>query len=453
MKKPSPYPSPARTIPGRFSWDMMEPVFKLFILSGSLAVLYLALQENILFQNNLPRIPGAGQPFFRFLFLFSLVTFLSSLVVRTILWFRYKPYPSARVTCWPEITLVIPAYNEGQTIYRTLRSLMDCDYPEGRVKILTINDGSTDDTLSFMERACREFPGRIRIVNFKCNRGKRQAIYHAYRISRSPILITVDSDTKPAASALKELVTPLILNPRMGAVTSRIRVWNKKTNILTRMLHAHFAMAFDFTRAIQSTFHCVFCVAGAFSAYRRSAMEQIIDRWIRQKFLNITCTYGEDRSLTNMILREGYQSFFQRTAVAYTMVPVRLGQILKMLTRWARSNIRESIIFSKFMFQRRRRGNILLPAFEFITTVIMVFLHFVWFYYFLFSGLIDLNFVFRVLAYSVFSGFFYILYYVRIEGRKDSPYLVLFSIFSCIFMIWIFTVAAFTLTKTGWSTR
>jgi hyaluronan synthase len=219
------------------------------------------------------------------------------------------------------------------------------------------------------------------------------------------------------------------------------------------MLNAHFAMAFDFTRAIQSTFNCVFCLSGAFSAYRVSVLDKFVDRWLNQRFMNVNCTYGEDRSLTNYVLREGHHSFFQRSAISFTIVPEQILKILKMFTRWARSNIRESIVFSGFVFSPNRRGNIILPFIDFFFTISLIMLHFMWFYYFLFSGLIDATFLFRILSYSVFFGFFYALYFLRIEGKKDSPYIIFFSVFSSFFVIWIFTIAGFTLTKKGWSTR
>jgi hypothetical protein len=80
-------------------------------------------------------------------------------------------------------------------------------------------------------------------------------------------------------------------------------------------------------------------------------------------------------------------------------------------------------------------------------------LHIIGFYWLIFSGVLSGSVVLRVLVYSVLFGFFYCLYYLRIEGGRDFPYLLLFSLFSSIFMIGIFTVAGFTLVKQGWSTR
>lgn len=245
----------------------------------------------------------------------------------------------------------------------------------------------------------------------------------------------------------------MLINQKIGAVVGRIKVWNSSQNVLTKMLNAHFAMAFDFSRAVQSTFNNVFCLAGAFSAYRKSILDKVMNSWLDQKFLGKTCTYGEDRSLTNHILKSGNGTFFQRGAMAMTMVPTSLSRILKMLTRWARSNIRESLIFSKILFNPVMKGKRILPFIEFFSTYSLMVLHLICFYMFLLKGLVDSDFIIRFLAYSILFGFFYTLYYVRIEGKRDFPYLIAFSVFCSIFMVLIFTVAGFSLTKKSWATR
>ena len=435
------------------NWDMLEPVVRFAILIFGITIIIIALQQDMLFHWEFYRMGNKASLLFKYMLFFSSLIFVSSLAFRTYRWFKYRPYDSHKGRSWPETTVIIPAYNESETIFQTITSVANCDYPKNKLRIICINDGSTDDTYWYMEKAKQKFSDLVELINFSQNRGKRKALFEAYKKIDSPYVITVDSDTRLDSSAIKEILSPLILNHQIAAVTGRIKIWNSGANIFTKMLNAHFAMAFDFTRAIQSTFSCVFCLSGAFSAYRNSILQKVLESWLNQTFLNKACTYGEDRSLTNHVLKTGFGTFYQRKAYAYTIIPVQLQKILKMLTRWARSNIRESIIFSGFMMNRNRKGNRILPFIEFFSTVSLIILHFLWFYYFLFSGFIDGHMLFRILAYSILFGFFYMLYYLRIEGKKDFPYVVFFSIFSSVFTIWIFTTASFTITKKSWSTR
>lgn len=436
-----------------FGWEVWEPLLKLAVILSGFIILGFALERDILFNWDFHQVLKMKSPFFRYMFLVNSLVFVSALVFRTFLWFRYRPYDSAKVKSWPAVTVLVPAYNEGETVYATICSIAASDYPQGKLKVIAVDDGSRDDTYSYMLKAKKRFPKMVQLIRFDKNMGKRQGIYRGFKKSTSPYFITVDSDTRLEPDALKELLTPLILNPRLGAVTGRIKIWNGDANIYTKMLKANFAMAFDFTRAVQSTFSTVFCTSGAFSAYRGSVVAEILDDWMGQKFLGRKCTYGEDRSLANHILRTGMGTAFQRTAIAFTKVPEKFVKVLKMMTRWARSNIRESIVFSRLMFNRRRRGNYLFPFLEFFSTIAIVFMHIIMFYYFLFAGFIDGDFLIRSIAYTIMFGFFYMLYYIRIEGTKDFPYVLVFSLFSSIFMVWIFTAAGFTVTRKSWSTR
>jgi len=435
------------------NWDTWEPVIKIFVLVLGLFVVAVAFERGILFNWDVHKMLKLKSPFFKYMFIINSIIFVGAMVFRTFLWFRYRPYDSGQVESWPRVTVLVPAYNEGETVYTTICSIAGSDYPEGRLKIIAVDDGSKDDTYSHMDRARERFPEMVQLIRFPENKGKREGIYRGLKASDTPFIITVDSDTRLEPNSLKELLTPLILDPKLGAVTGKIKIWNSDVNILTKMLKANFAMAFDFTRAVQATFSSVFCTSGAFSAYRSSILHQVIDRWRGQTFLKQKCTYGEDRSLANHILRIGFGTTFQRTAAAYTKVPETFTKVLKMFIRWARSNIRESIVFSGLMFNSRRKGNYLLPFIEFVSTIAIVFLHIIMFYYFLFAGFIDGNFLVRVFAYTILFGFFYMLYYIRIEGTKDFPYVLIFSLFSSVFMVWIFTVAGFTVTKKTWSTR
>jgi len=436
------------------SWDRWEPAFRLGVMVTGILIVGWSLHTGRLF----PGLWGktgvrAASVFLRLLLGATTTIFLSSIVWRTIFWFRYRKANSSLVAEWPALTILLPAYNEGAAVFATVAAIAASDYPAGLLKIIAVDDGSLDDTHAHLIRASERYPGLLEVIRFSRNLGKRHALYEAFRHVKTPLVVTVDSDTEVAPDAIRELVTPLILDPSLGAATGRIRILNKEANFFTRMLDVNFAMAFDFTRAIESTFASVFCTSGAFSVYRSAVLKRVVDDWLDQSFLGRPCSYGEDRSLANFILRLGYGTVFQRSALARTKVPERLGRILKMLTRWARSNIRESFVFASIMFHPNRRGNRFWPFLEFVSTSVLVFLHLVWFYALLASGLAGGEFLLRALASTVLFGFLYMLYFIRIEGGREFPYALAFTLFCSPLMVGIFTVAGLTLTTRNWSTR
>lgn len=442
--------SPAAVTPPA-RWDRWEPVVRLLLVVGGAALLLAATRSGVLFSAHSGA--AAGHPL-SWLLACGTLLFLTSLVWRTWRWFGYRPQPLPPPGReWPELAVIVPAYNEGASVERTLDAIAANDYPPRRLRIIAVDDGSRDDTHDHLLAAAARHRGRIEVIRFMANRGKRQALYEGMLRSDAPYLVTIDSDTQLEPTALREIVAPLLARPELGAVTGRIRVLNWNANFLTRMLNANFAMAFDFTRAVESTFDAVFCTSGAFSAYRGELVRRVAERWRTQTFLGRPCTYGEDRSLANYLLRLGAGTAFQRTAIARTLVPETAGRMMKMLTRWARSNIRESIVFCTFAAAPSRRGNRLWPLLEFVATAGLFLLHFVWFYGMLAGGGLDLTAFLRSSASAALIGFVYMLYYMRIDGRGQVPYVLAFCLLCAPLMVGIFTVAAMTLTTRRWSTR
>src|SRR6185503_6194363 len=96
----------------------------------------------------------------------------------------------------------------------------------------------------------------------------------------------------------------------------------------------------------------VTCCSGCCSAYRKSYVDPILDEWRTQKFLGAQCTYGDDRSLTNFLLRQGYRTIYAPEALSQTIVPDTWSKFLKQQLRWKKSWTRESLIAAMFMWKR-----------------------------------------------------------------------------------------------------
>ena len=123
------------------------------------------------------------------------------------------------------------------------------------------------------------------------------------------------------------------------------------------MLDVTFVFSFEFIRAGQSRVNAVLCTPGALSAYRREIVARVLNRWLHQTFCGRPANIGEDRAMTNLILESGSHVVFQQNAKVYTEVPIHYKKLTKMFLRWARSNIRETIVMSRFAFRRFREGS------------------------------------------------------------------------------------------------
>ncbi|MCB2193027.1 MAG: glycosyltransferase family 2 protein [Deltaproteobacteria bacterium] len=302
---------------------------------------------------------------------FSLVIAILATVWRVYLAATYRDLEPCSDQELPEVTVVVPAYNEGAQVRATLRSLAAGDYPSHKLHIVAVDDGSRDDTWDWMENAGQELGDQVELVRLPANQGKRHALYQGFVRARGSVLITVDSDSEVLPDTLRHLVTPLVRDPLCGAVAGNVRVLNRAQGIIPRMMEVSFVFSFDFIRASQSRINTVMTTPGALAAYREQVVRPHLEAWLKQHFCGRPANIGEDRALTNLVLKNGYHALFSRRAVVLTEVPRCYKGLCRMFLRWARSNLRETLVMTGFIFRRFRqtsalgaRANLLIHLFR-----------------------------------------------------------------------------------------
>ncbi|MDR2018371.1 MAG: glycosyltransferase [Syntrophobacterales bacterium] len=373
------------------------------------------------------------------------------LLFRTVLWLIYRPFPSATPANAPSLTVIIPAYNEGAMVKQAINSVLSASYPREKLEVLAIDDGSKDNTWSHIREAASKHPHLVTTVRFPENRGKRAALGEGFRKARGEVVVTVDSDSVIDSNTLLAVAGPF-RDPRVGAVAGKVIVLNRDQGIIPKMLKVQFILAFDMLRAVQSTYSTVYCCPGALSAYRSSAVRLVLSRWLNQTFLGVPCTYGEDRSLTNFVLSEGFDTVYQRTARVHTIVPWTYEKLCKMYLRWNRSYIRETIHFWKIIWKRP-----LWPrAISLIDLLITNIRYPISYLNLALFVTLSINRPTTVINLFSVIGLFSALnmaYYLRSERSWDFLYGILYSYFSFLALFWIFPYAFITVRAKSWMTR
>lgn len=380
-------------------------------------------------------------------------TYLGALLLlfRTLLWFNYRPYPAAVMEDAPSLTVIIPAYNEGAMVEKSIESVVAAHYPRHRLEIFVVDDGSKDDTWEFIARAAERHPALITAVRFPHNRGKRAALAEGFRKARGEIVVTIDSDSVIEPGTLLAMAGPF-RNPKVGAVAGRVAVYNRQEGLIPRMLHVRFILSFDFIRAAQSMYGTVYCCPGALAAYRTSVVDRVLEQWEHQTFLGEQCTFGEDRAMTNYILLENYNSIYQRTAVVHTIVPVTYERLCKMFLRWDRSYVREEFRLGLIAMGRPLISRLITLA-DIVITNVSYLLGYA-------SLLLIIGLSFsnhRILMYVLsaigLSAAMNALYYLKAERSWNFIYGIVYAYYYFFAMSWILPYAALTVRAKSWLTR
>jgi hyaluronan synthase len=270
------------------------------------------------------------------------------IVTRFVFSMVYRSVPHAGLE--PRVAIVMPGFNEEDAIARSLRSLLELEYPSAKLEIVAVNDGSTDGTLAEMEKVAATAGGRVRVIDFPQNRGKRAAMAAGIRATQADIIAFVDSDSVLDPHAMRILVQGFH-DPKVGGICGHADVLNVRENWITKMQAVRYFVAFSVNKAAESVFSMVTCCSGCFSAYRREAIMPRLEWWENQKFLGRESTFGDDRSLTNCVLR-GWKVRYESRAVSHTIVPNTFRQFMRQQLRWKRSWTRESLILSTFAWRK-----------------------------------------------------------------------------------------------------
>jgi hyaluronan synthase len=265
--------------------------------------------------------------------------------------------------------------------------------------------------------------------------------------ARHDIVIFIDSDSFVEPDCVRHLVK-YFSEPAIGAVSGHTDVYNINTNLLTQMQALRYYIAFKVYKAAESVFGNVTCCPGCCSAYRRAYLMEFIDEWLHQKFFGTECTFGDDRSLTNYIIRK-YQAAYSAEAKAYTVVPDNFLKYMRQQQRWKKSWIRETFIAASFMWKRHPVASIFFYAYVFlafsapVVFIRAVFVHPV---------------VYHILPLIYFTGLFLMLVlhglYYRIHVGPRAWLLAVLSFwFHTVILMWQLPWALVTIADTRWGTR
>ena len=358
--------------------------------------------------------------------------------------FYRNPPPFAET---PPVTLLVPAFNEEKQIERTIRQVMNLEYPADKLQVIVIDDGSTDGTPAAIARARALYP-EVESIRFSPGRGKRHALATGVQRATGAFIVFIDSDSFLEPDAVRRLLDHFA-DPEVAAVTGHCDVENVWANALTKMQAVRYYVAFRVMKAAESIFDSITCLSGPLACYRRERLLDVIDAWENQTFLGQPATYGDDRSLTNMLLRRGHKVRYAEKALCTTVVPEDHRTFLRQQMRWKRSWFRESLVACAFMWKKQPfmalsfyLGFLLplvAPVIVVRSLVLVPLLQSVW----------PLNYVAGVFVMSAMVSSVYLL----AKRSRLWIYGVVFCFYYMFILVWQLPIAVLTFAHTSWGTR
>ncbi len=392
--------------------------------------------------------------FNKFLYTYSIIT-AAFLLSRYLFGSLYRAVP-VDMDYTPGVTIIIPCFNEEAWIHRTITSCINQDYPPDKLEVIVVDDHSNDNSVEAIKATIAKLKseggrfqadGRLSYILQDANRGKREALCQGVLKAKHELVVFVDSDSFLEPFAIRNLVQPF-KDPKMGGVAGRTDVANTYTNGLTKMQAVRYYIAFRIMKAAEAYFDAVTCLSGPLSCYKKQIVIDHMDEWINQRFMGQKATFGDDRAMTNFVLRR-HRTAYQDTAVCSTIVPNRYSMFLRQQMRWKRSWLRESITAGKFMWRKEP----FMSLFFYIGVLVPVAAPIVVVYNLLYVplvyGIVPTTFLLGLLTMAMLMSF------AQMFFRRSSTWL--YGLWFCLYyeavLLWQMPVAWVTFWKSTWGTR
>ena len=122
----------------------------------------------------------------------------------------------------PLVSIIIPVYNRAGEIRECLESLLALSYPEDRLEIIVVDDGSTDH----LQEEVGRYP--VRLLGYPDNRGKPRPGTWGWQQARGEIIAFIDSDCVAEPHWLSELM-PYFQDPRVALVGGYVAAYFRET--------------------------------------------------------------------------------------------------------------------------------------------------------------------------------------------------------------------------------
>lgn len=250
--------------------------------------------------------------------------------------------PPKRLDALPTVSVVVPAYNEEESIGKTIESLMKLDYPKDMLEIIVVNDGSKDNTGKIVEGFLhKNNPFKMLLLNQK-NSGKGVALNNGIAHSNSEFVACLDADSMVRSDTLKEMIR-YFYDPSIAAVSPLMKVYQPKT--MLQKLQALEYLLYGFLKCVFSSMNSIHVTSGPFSIYRKSTLQKL--GGFDEK------TIVEDQEICYRIQRNHFKILQSTAGEVLTIAPKNISELYNQRCRWFKGSAMTIYQYRDMLFNKK----------------------------------------------------------------------------------------------------
>lgn len=240
---------------------------------------------------------------------------------------------------YPEVTIIVPCWNEENTIDATVTSLRALDYPKDKLTFFLIDDGSTDSTWQKMQQYSNH--QHIKIFH-KSNGGKHTAMNMGIELATSEFVGCLDADSFVDPQALKRIMTYFASDHSTMAVVPSIVVHTPKT-LIQKIQKVEYNWGV-YMKKMLALVNGIHVTPGPFSIYRREIFSKI---GLFKKAHNT-----EDMEIAYRMQKHHMKIEHCNDAFVFTVTPDTVKKLYKQRLRWIYGFIKNTIDYRSMLFSK-----------------------------------------------------------------------------------------------------
>lgn len=252
------------------------------------------------------------------------------------------------------VSIIVPCYNESETIAKTIESLLNLDYPSEMIEIIIVDDLSKDNSVEIIKKYTQKHSNVHLIVNKINSGGAAEPTNIGIKAAKYEYIAVTDADSSPQKDALKKMIGFLQQDQKVAAVTCAVLAKGSTTFIQRLQSIEYVVIAFG--RKLLDVIDSVYVTPGPFALYKKKCLFEV--GLFDPK--NLT----QDIEIVWRLISHGYKARMSLSAKVYSQTPKKFKQWWKQRIRWNIGGTQCIIKHKKYIFRKGMLGAFIIPFFS-----------------------------------------------------------------------------------------
>lgn len=282
---------------------------------------------------------------FLYLALFLTLYFQIFLLLTYFGWSKKETYPGFTPEEMPTVSIMIPCWNEETTVIKTIESILEMNYPQDKLFVVVIDDGSTDNTWEVVQ-AYANHP-QVRLLRKQNEGSKFAALNYGLDNIHTDIVGCLDADSRVDKEALRYSIVPFS-DPEIMCVVPSMVIDAPKT-FWQHMQKPEYELGI-YLRKVFSSLNSLYITPGPFSIFRRSVFDKI--------GYYIEAHHTEDLEIALRMQVNGMRIVHAPNSLVYTHGPKNWPTLLKQRIRWTYGGFKNILSDYRHILFKKKYGNL-----------------------------------------------------------------------------------------------